>query len=41
MVDMAAIREGFERQDIAELGLIKSENNLADGPKKIGFCLDL
>jgi hypothetical protein len=38
MVDIAAIREGFSRREIANVGLIKSEDNPADGLTKRGFC---
>jgi hypothetical protein len=34
MVDIAAIREGFSRREIANIGLIKSEDNPADGLTK-------
>lgn len=34
MLDVAAAREGFKTQDISNIGLVKSEHNVADGLTK-------
>lgn len=41
MIDIAAAREAYNRNEITNVGLVKSANNLADGLTKPGFCQSL
>jgi hypothetical protein len=34
MIDLAAAREAYEREELSDIGLVASENNLADGLTK-------
>ena len=34
LIDLASVREGYRRFDIDDIGLIRSEENLADGLTK-------
>ncbi|GAB0497662.1 hypothetical protein MMPV_010067 [Pyropia vietnamensis] len=41
MIDVAAAREAYNRNEISNVGLVKSANNPADGLTKPGFCQSL
>lgn len=41
MIDIAAAREAYNRNEISNVGLVKSANNLADGLTKPGVCQSL
>ena len=38
MIDLTASREGYEKNEISDIGLVRSEHNPADGLTKIGKC---
>lgn len=41
MIDVAAAREAYKRNEISNVGLVKSEHNVADGLTKPGPCAAL
>lgn len=41
MIDVAAAREAYNRYEISNVGLVKSEHNVSDGLKKPGLCTAL
>jgi len=41
MIDLAAAREACNKQETSNVGLFKSERNIADGLTKHGLCLAL
>ena len=38
MIDIAAAKESYNRHDVSNVGLVLSEDNVANGVIKPGFC---
>ena len=41
MIDVAAARDAYNKHEISNVGLVKSEDNIADGLTKPGLCMAL